>query len=205
MNTLEKKLINTLIDLKKNHNITSVKAEFEDEGSGIEETIRLKEIATQVGLDFTIKIGGCGALKDLHDAKKIVVNSIVAPMVESAYAMKKFVHATKQVFSEDERNRISFFINIETITGYNNLDDILSKPEIKEITGHYYSVIRFQLANLLLILGGIWVFYAAKNPVLIIIIFLFGAFQAVRNTLRVLNGKPYKYYFIFKDKSNKTI
>ncbi len=79
------------------------------------------------------------------------------------------------------------------------------KSEIKEITGHYYSVIRFQLANLLLILGGIWVFYAAKNPVLIIIIFLFGAFQAVRNTLRVLNGKPYKYYFIFKDKSNKTI
>jgi transcriptional regulator with XRE-family HTH domain len=78
------------------------------------------------------------------------------------------------------------------------------KAEIKEITSHYYSVIRFQLANLLLILGGIWVLYAAKNPVLILIIFLFGAFQAVRNTLRVLNGKPYKYYFIFKDKNSVT-
>jgi len=78
------------------------------------------------------------------------------------------------------------------------------KTEIKEITGHYYSVIRFQLTNLLLILAGIWVFYASKSPVLILIIFLFGAFQAVRNTMRVLNGKPYKYYFIFKDKNSMT-
>lgn len=135
MNTLEKKLIDTLIDLKENHNITSVKAEFEDEGAGIEETLQLKEIATRVGLDFTLKIGGCGALKDLHDAKKIGVNSIIAPMVESAYAMKKFIHATKQAFSENERERLSLFVNMETITGYNNLDAILSTPEIKDITG----------------------------------------------------------------------
>jgi len=78
------------------------------------------------------------------------------------------------------------------------------KAEIKEITGHYHTVIRFQLTNLLLILGGIWVLYAARNPVLILIIFLFGAFQSVRNALRVLNGKPYKYYFIFKDKNSTT-
>ena len=79
------------------------------------------------------------------------------------------------------------------------------KAEIKEITEHYHSVIRFQLTNLLVLLGGIWVFYAAKNPVLILIIFLFGAFQAVRNTLRVLNGKPYKYYFIFKDSKTRPV
>lgn len=135
MTTLEKKLIDILIDLKDNHNITAVKAEFEDEGAGIEETQCLKEIVTQVGLNFTVKIGGCGALKDLHDAKKIGVNSIVAPMIESAYAMKKFINATKQTFSESEREKLNFFINIETITGYNNLDEILSLPEIKDIKG----------------------------------------------------------------------
>jgi transcriptional regulator with XRE-family HTH domain len=78
------------------------------------------------------------------------------------------------------------------------------KAEIKEITDHYNSVIRFQLTNLLVILGGIWIFYATKRPVLILIILLFGGFQAIRNTLKVINGKPYKYYFIFKDKNSRT-
>lgn len=137
MNTLEKKMINTLIDLKENHNITALKAEFEDEGTSMDEALRLKEMSNQVGLDLTIKIGGCGALKDMHDAREIGVNSVVAPMVESAYAMKKFVNATKQVFSESERERerVNFFVNIETIMGYNNLDDILSAQEIRNITG----------------------------------------------------------------------
>lgn len=115
MNILENKMINTLIDLKENHSITALKAEFEDEGTSIEETLRLKEMSNQVGLDLTIKIGGCGALKDMHDAKEIGVNSIVAPMIESAYAMKKFVRASKLAFSESERKKTSFFINIETI------------------------------------------------------------------------------------------
>jgi len=77
------------------------------------------------------------------------------------------------------------------------------KTEIKEITDHYHSVMRFQLANLLLILGGIWVFYATKRPVVILIILLFGGFQAISNTLKVMNGKPYKYFIIFKDKNSR--
>jgi transcriptional regulator with XRE-family HTH domain len=80
----------------------------------------------------------------------------------------------------------------------------LKKAEIKEITDHYHSVIRFQLTNLLVILGGIWIFYVTKKPILILIILLFGGFQAISNTLKVLNGKPYKYYFIFKDKNSRT-
>jgi len=78
------------------------------------------------------------------------------------------------------------------------------KAQIKEITVHYHSVISFQLTNLLVILGGIWIFYITKKPILILIILLFGGFQAIINTLRVINGKPYKYYSIFKDKNSKT-
>jgi len=77
------------------------------------------------------------------------------------------------------------------------------RTEIKEMTDHYHSVISFQLTNLLVIFGGIWIFYVTKKPILILIILLFGAFQAINNTLKVINGKPYKYYFIFKDKSSK--
>ena len=37
MNTLEKKMVNTLIDLRENHHVVGVKAEFEAEGMSREE------------------------------------------------------------------------------------------------------------------------------------------------------------------------
>lgn len=135
MNTLEKEMVRTLIDLKENHNVIGVKAEFEAEGTRLEEVIRLKEVVTRAGLDLTIKIGGCEAIRDMHDARIIGINALVAPMIESAYALKKYINATKLAFPEDERSEIDFFINIETITGYNNIDEILTSPEAKDLTG----------------------------------------------------------------------
>jgi len=135
MNSLEKKMVEALVDLKEHHHILGVKAEFEAEGTRMEEAIRLKEVVTRAGLDLTIKIGGCEALKDMHDAKVIGVNSLVAPMIESSYAMKKYIQSTKLAFSEDERNDIDFWINIETITGFNNIDSILELPEAEELQG----------------------------------------------------------------------
>ena len=90
MNKLEKQMVETLKDLKQNHHVLSIKAEFEAEGTRLEEAMRLKEVVTKAGLDMTIKIGGCEAIKDMYDAKVIGINAIVAPMIESPYAMEKF-------------------------------------------------------------------------------------------------------------------
>ncbi len=135
MNSLEKKMINTLIDLKENHHVVGIKAEFEAEGTRLEEAMRLKEIVTKAGLDLTIKIGGCEAIKDMFEARTIGVNTIVAPMIETAYALKKFVLATKFVFPEEERKDIKFLANIETITGFKNLDEMISSEYFKDIDG----------------------------------------------------------------------
>ncbi len=135
MNNLEKKMVQTLIDLKENHHVIAVKAEFEAEGTRLEEALRLKEVVTKAGLDLTIKIGGCEAIKDMFDARTIGVNAIVAPMIETPYAMKKYIQATRLVFPEEERADISFLINTETITGYKNIDAILSEPEAEDLTG----------------------------------------------------------------------
>ena len=135
MNTLENKMTDTLIDLKENYNVIGVKAEFEAEGTRLTEALRLKEIATKAGLNLTIKIGGCEAIKDMYDARTIGVNTIVAPMIETAYAMKKYVKATEFVFPPEEHEEIKFLINIETITGYANLDMMLPTPEFKKIGG----------------------------------------------------------------------
>ena len=68
MNALENKMLDVLKDLKENNHVIGVKAEFEAEGTRIEEALRLKEVVTKAGLELTIKIGGCEAIKDMYDA-----------------------------------------------------------------------------------------------------------------------------------------
>ena len=135
MNILEAKMLDILVDLHENHNVESIKAEFEAEGTRLEEALRLKEIVTKAGLDLTIKIGGCEAIKDMYDARAIGANTIVAPMIESSYALKKYVQALNFVFPQEERKQIKFLINIETISGFKNLDDIINSSEFYEING----------------------------------------------------------------------
>lgn len=135
MNKLEKKMVEVLRDLREVHHVIGIKAEFEAEGTRMEEALRLKEVVTKAGLDLTIKIGGCEALKDMYDARSIGVTRIVAPMIESAYALKKYLAATKLVFPDDERENVSFLINIETLTGFENFDRMLEIKEAKELNG----------------------------------------------------------------------
>jgi 4-hydroxy-2-oxoheptanedioate aldolase len=135
MNKLEKKMVDALKDLRDNHHVLGVKAEFEAEGTRLEEALRLKEVITKAGLDLTLKIGGCEAIKDMFDARSIGVKKIVAPMVETPYALKKFIAATKLVFPEEEREDVSFLINLETIDGYNNFDRMTQSADIAELNG----------------------------------------------------------------------
>ncbi len=138
MNVLEKKMVDVLKDLKENHHVIGIKAEFEAEGTRMEEALRLKEVITKAGLDLTIKIGGCEALKDLYDARSIGVTRIVAPMIESAYALTKYLSVIKFAFTQEEIENISFLINVETIDGYNNFDKMLELPNINELDGIVY-------------------------------------------------------------------
>jgi 4-hydroxy-2-oxoheptanedioate aldolase len=135
MNPREIRMVDTLKDLKENHHVVGIKAEFEAEGTRMEEALRLKEVVTKAGLDLTIKIGGCEAIKDMFDARSIGVTRIVAPMIESQYALKKYLQATHLVFPPDEWGSVSFLINIETISAVKVFDKMLELPEIAELKG----------------------------------------------------------------------
>lgn len=135
MNLLERKMVDTLKDLKENHHVVGIKAEFEAEGTRLEEALRLKEVCMRADLGLTIKIGGCEALRDMYECRVIGVARIVAPMVESAFALKKFLAAARLAFPEDEREDIDFAVNIETISSVRVFDEMLALPEINELDG----------------------------------------------------------------------
>jgi citrate lyase beta subunit len=126
MNKTERKMTNILRGAKENFGVVSVKAEFEAEGTRIEELLRLVDVSRSAGLPLTVKIGGCEAIRDLLESKQIGVRYVVAPMVETAYAASKLVAAKNLVFTEDELLDTDFLLNLETETGFLNRQEILS-------------------------------------------------------------------------------
>ena len=133
MNVLENKMVKLLLDLKKNHGVVELKAEFESEAARMNELMRLKEIVGSAGLGLVIKIGGPEAISNMFDAQHLGVTGLIAPMVESAYAMKKYLEAIDKYFPADVRKRINFGVNIETIQGFQNLGEILKLKNIRLI------------------------------------------------------------------------
>lgn len=135
MNLLEKKILSILEDLKENHQVSSIKAEFGAEGTRLEEALRLKDFCAASGLNLTLKVGGCEAVRDMYDARDLGINSLVTPMIETSYALKKFINSVKTVFSAKEQADITFYINIETYTGYINLKSITETEEFNFLKG----------------------------------------------------------------------
>ena len=133
MNTAERQMLQILKDLKENHGVTGVKAEFEAEGTRFEEGVRLKEVVTKAGLDLCIKIGGCEAIRDMFDARVLGAQKIVAPMIESEFALKKYVESFEKVFSPSEREDISFAINLETKQCAERFSEVVSSEDFKKI------------------------------------------------------------------------
>jgi len=135
VNLNERKMVDMLKELREEYGFSGVKTEFELEGARLEEISRLKEITMKADVGITIKLGGCEHITGMKMARIIGVERIVAPMIESAFALKKFVRAAKSVFTPDELEDIGLLVNIETITGYNNYDEMLASQDFESLHG----------------------------------------------------------------------
>lgn len=108
----------TLISLKEK-GCNGIKVSFEDEGALHNEIISMRNLTSSVGIDLSIKIGGCEAKRDIVDCIDLNCEAIVAPMVESKFSLQKFF---KSLDSYTYKRKKGF--NLETIQAYNNLDEL---------------------------------------------------------------------------------
>ena len=125
MNKCENEMLDLLKKLRQEYGAVSVKAEFEAEGTRTDELLRLIDLARRADLKVALKISGCEAVRDLLESQQFGVEYIIAPMVETPYALKKYIEAKNKVYTADQQEYTSFLFNLETRTTFNALKDMV--------------------------------------------------------------------------------
>lgn len=143
MNLLEQEILHLLRRGREQYGFTHVRAEFEAEGTRLDELLRLTEIGYKAGLDLIIKIGGCESLTDLYNARQLGASAIIAPMIESTYALKKYAAACEKAFPREQGHDTLFYFNIETIQAYTIHPDLIATSHDLGLNGVVFGRVDF--------------------------------------------------------------
>ena len=122
------KLRQILEELKEHYGVCGIRTDMASEIVPEQEFGTFKQLCDEFDLKYNIKIGGCDASTDISLAKNADADSIICPMIETEYAVQKFLNHSKRVY--ENLDQVNLLINIETINAYNNLDSILASESM---------------------------------------------------------------------------
>lgn len=109
--------------------IVCLKGEFEAEGLARDTVAAEVLFAARLGLPYLVKIGGCEAKSDMRFLQAMGVSRLVAPMIESAFAMRKY----QEMLPVGAFSHIG--VTIETIDAVDRIEAILdAAPRLTEVT-----------------------------------------------------------------------
>lgn len=128
----EQMLREQLIQLKEEMGCCSLKVSTEDAGQSYFEIGEVYRLFNDI-LPIQAKIGGPEARQDIIRVVDIGCTAIIAPMIESPFALRKFVHSVRECLSQEQYERVGKQINIETITACRNFEAMLTMKEMRDI------------------------------------------------------------------------
>ena len=130
---IENSMVETLIKLREEFGATCLKMSFETENLGMFELLKVKDIANRAGVGLLMKLGGCEALADIEIAKNLGSSVVLGPMIESRFALEKYIEMCEKVFKGYDD--VKFLINIETVESCKNIEDILAASNVNKLDG----------------------------------------------------------------------
>lgn len=109
--------------------ITRLKGEFEAEGLPRDTLASEVVYAARNGVGYLVKIGGCEAKADVRFLHQIGVRDIVAPMIESGFAMSKYMG----MLPDGAFDHIG--VTVATVTAVDRIEELLDAgTKLSEVT-----------------------------------------------------------------------
>ncbi|WP_341712387.1 aldolase/citrate lyase family protein [Erythrobacter sp.] len=115
-----------MLDFSK---ISRLKGEFEAEGLPRDALASEVIFAARHGVGYLVKIGGCEAKSDIRFLQQIGVRDVVAPMIESGFAMSKYM----SMIPDGAFDHIG--VTIETVHAVERIEELLDAgTKLSEVT-----------------------------------------------------------------------
>lgn len=124
---LEEELCTRIEELLSSGLLIAIKAEFEAEGTRIDELAILSELCCKFKVPLTLKVGGPSAQRDFYEAFQLCADKILVPMVESEFSLSKSlaIYSSFIKLFKDLDNNPKLSFNVETALTTKNIDSIL--------------------------------------------------------------------------------
>jgi 4-hydroxy-2-oxoheptanedioate aldolase len=129
--------------LHHSHGLIMLKGGTEWEDMDLEEIAFLNGLRTP-DIPCLTKVSGPEAKSEIRHLLAIGVDALLSPMIESEYALQKFVTTARELSQRCEQEPI-LAINIETTCGHANLDRITTSPYFADLD--MVVIGRWDLAN----------------------------------------------------------